>query len=196
MAEASHKARSPGFNYLPLDASKKEIRLLTIRAASKSLNGQLHCSIKHVALFSNPQPKYETISYRWVDKTKGQIVVDGHGIEVPASAEEVLRRMRQRLHDRVVWIDAVCINQSDEVEKGFQVALMGDIYSTTWQNLIWLGEDDGSARDAIKALDDLLNNDDRKARASKSTSHILGDATAKKEPPDWIWPVFAIYRLK
>lgn len=48
--------------------------------------------------------------------------------------------MRGLQDERVLWVDAVCINQSDEVEKSNQVRLMTKIYRTTWRGLAWLGE--------------------------------------------------------
>lgn len=45
------------------------------------------------------------------------------------------------LHEeRVLWIDSLCINQSDGIEKTYQVGLMTEIYRNTWRGLSWLGE--------------------------------------------------------
>lgn len=38
-----------------------------------------------------------------------------------------------------VWIDAICINQVDNVEKDAQIALMTQIYSKAERTLVWLG---------------------------------------------------------
>lgn len=43
------------------------------------------------------------------------------------------------MYDISMWIDAICINQTDLDEKGYQVELMGDIYSKASHVLIWLG---------------------------------------------------------
>jgi hypothetical protein len=40
----------------------------------------------------------------------------------------------------VLWIDAICINQEDDKERGHQVAIMRDVYSRAIEVLIWLGE--------------------------------------------------------
>lgn len=40
---------------------------------------------------------------------------------------------------RVLWIDAICINQADMQERSRQVTMMGDIYTLTAQNLVFLG---------------------------------------------------------
>lgn len=38
-----------------------------------------------------------------------------------------------------LWIDAVCINQADEVEKSWQVQQMWTIYNSTEYMATWLG---------------------------------------------------------
>lgn len=49
--------------------------------------------------------------------------------------------LRFRLPDRVrlLWIDAVCINQHDQDEKSRQIPFMGQIYSGAFRVLVWLG---------------------------------------------------------
>jgi hypothetical protein len=64
--------------------------------------------------------------------------------EVHATAEKAIRRVRQASSPRVIWIDGVCINQADLDERGQQVAIMGDVYSRTKRNIIWLGDSDDS----------------------------------------------------
>ena len=43
---------------------------------------------------------------------------------------------------RIIWVDAVCINQADPEEKTLQVTMMNLIYSRAEEVMIWLGEDD------------------------------------------------------
>jgi hypothetical protein len=40
----------------------------------------------------------------------------------------------------ILWVDAICINQEDDVEKSSQVILMRDIYQAAEETLVWLGE--------------------------------------------------------
>ncbi|CAN9182088.1 unnamed protein product [Alternaria alternata] len=40
---------------------------------------------------------------------------------------------------RILWIDAVCIDQGHDKEKGHQVQQMGDIYRTAERVIVWLG---------------------------------------------------------
>lgn len=53
----------------------------------------------------------------------------------------MLRYLRPSRGERVVWVDAICINQKDSKERGEQVAKMGRIYSQCFQVVIWLGDD-------------------------------------------------------
>ena len=53
-----------------------------------------------------------------------------------------------------IWVDAICINQNDDVEKSWQVAMMWDIYQKAETVRVWLG----SAADASNHLMDVMNN--------------------------------------
>jgi Heterokaryon incompatibility protein (HET) len=66
--------------------------------------------------------------------------VDGHPFQVTISLESVLAHFRRPSRARVIWADAICINQSDDVEKTSQVNLMHDIYQSAEQCLVWLGD--------------------------------------------------------
>lgn len=87
-------------------------------------------------------PVYETISYVWGDgKVRKPIVVNGSRIEVTVNLFSALRRFRRPDTPRVLWADAVCIDQGDKNERSSQVRLMGRVYEECWQVLIWLGEE-------------------------------------------------------
>lgn len=44
-----------------------------------------------------------------------------------------------RLARLFIWIDAICIDQSDSTEKATQVPLMSEIYRQALQVNVWLG---------------------------------------------------------
>jgi hypothetical protein len=145
-------ADSP-YVYDPLDSSKSEIRVLIVRAGTNDQS--IETTLQRISL---DQPRsYETISYVWGDARKrNSITVDGKTLDVPASAERAIRRMRTD-EDRTIWIDAVCINQQDLREREQQVALMGDVYRKTVRNLVWLGPSLDSTAAAIEAMDAMWN---------------------------------------
>ena len=100
--------RSP--QYAILDRCRKEIRLLRIKAGRGCQ--RLRCELEHAFLDSSPIPQYETISYCWGNpKKKTRIALNGRRVEVTASSKAALRCMRLTTADRIVWIDAICINQ-------------------------------------------------------------------------------------
>jgi hypothetical protein len=51
------------------------------------------------------------------------------------------RRLRLPVLSRYLWIDQLCIDQDNNVEKGPQIQLMGDIYRNAERVVIWLGVD-------------------------------------------------------
>nr|OQO29743.1 hypothetical protein B0A51_02290 [Rachicladosporium sp. CCFEE 5018] len=141
--------------YRPLDHSRKEIRLLVVQPRRD--DELLRCSFDYAVLASPERPQYETISYVWADETKrGDIEVDGTLISVPLSALVALRCIRRLDIERVVWIDAVCINQGDNDERGLQVAMMADIYMGGICNLAILdGDEFGQGDLAARAIEQI-----------------------------------------
>jgi hypothetical protein len=68
---------------------------------------------------------------------------------VTANLEAALRNIRSLTARPLVWADAVCINQSDLVERAQQVSIMQKIYSMSMQTLIWLGDADADSNMAM-----------------------------------------------
>ena len=50
------------------------------------------------------------------------------------------------------WIDAICINQEDDLEKSSQVALMGEIYKEAANAIVWLGSTYDKWEDPVLTL--------------------------------------------
>lgn len=63
-----------------------------------------------------------------------------------------LLHLRNRFFERILWVDAVCINQDDDGEKGLQVQSMGEIYASANGVVVWLGE---AADDSDNAFEEL-----------------------------------------
>ncbi|KAF4616233.1 hypothetical protein G7Y89_g15171 [Cudoniella acicularis] len=88
---------------------------------------------------------YEALSYTWAMedgncRRSSQIRCDGSKIWVTKNCELALRYLRKKDLNRVLWVDAICINQKDNKERGHQVGLMRNVYSKATGVLIWLGE--------------------------------------------------------
>jgi hypothetical protein len=67
-------------------------------------------------------------------------MINGSKMTVTKNAYLALWDLCYREKDRILWIDALCINQNDDKEQGEQVQQMGSIYSKAKRVIIWLGE--------------------------------------------------------
>jgi hypothetical protein len=67
-------------------------------------------------------------------------------LEVTRNLYTALQYLRDRVLLRLIWIDAVCINQEDLKERADQVQLMARLYSHAIRMIVWPGEEiDGSS---------------------------------------------------
>lgn len=132
--------------YRPLDPKRSEIRVLTLLPSSKPID-PIHCSLKHVSLDDKPQ--FEALSYVWgPPNPKHDIFLDGAKFTVTPSLHAALTALRHRKKPRIVWADAICINQNDDDDKAYQVPLMGRLYTEATRTVIWFG----ASNDDIDAL--------------------------------------------
>ena len=133
------------FNYKPLPEGNGEwIRILRLFA------GKAEDSIVCELLLTNLRrshfrktPKYEAVSYVWGDPNRVQeITCEGLPLFITINLYQALRRFRCHDQSRLLWADGICIDQQNDVEKGNQVSMMGQIYEQSNCTLIWLGEVD------------------------------------------------------
>ncbi|KAJ4351345.1 uncharacterized protein N0V89_006685 [Didymosphaeria variabile] len=112
-----------------------------VHLASGEHNDAIVCTLDYFDTRS--PPTYEALSYVWGDpKITAPIDVNGHTLQVTTNLEVALRHLRLPKEDRVLWIDAIVINQLDLAERAQQVALMGDVYSKAASVRVWLGPAD------------------------------------------------------
>ncbi|TRX92821.1 hypothetical protein FHL15_006227 [Xylaria flabelliformis] len=76
---------------------------------------------------------------------------NGH-LLVTANLHAALLHLRGRLVERILWIDAICINQTNNYEKGQQVQLMAKIYAKANRVIAWLGEAPDNNNQALEAI--------------------------------------------
>lgn len=129
--------------YRPLNSNGKEIRLLRLLPGIG--DDRVACELYPVSLDEHA-PAYEALSYTWGKASETEMMLlDGWPFQATGSLESALTRLRYEDKARLLWVDALCINQADLKERSEQVALMGEIYSRTQQCLIWLGKLDDVA---------------------------------------------------
>ncbi|KAM3417694.1 hypothetical protein BST61_g5929 [Cercospora zeina] len=127
--------------YRPLRSDLQQFRVLIILPGLGA--EELHCHLRIASLQHDVLPQYETISYAWGDRNqRSSITINNVTLNVPYSTKAALHRMRLAREERVVWIDAICINQNDLSERGAQVSIMATIYMYGTGNLVFLGDDE------------------------------------------------------
>ncbi len=143
-------------SYTPLVTTAREFRLfiLTSGDEDESIDG----AILHVSL--DDHPSYEALSYTWGNKDSlHPINVDGCTFMVTRNLLAALKRLRLPDQDRYLWVDAICINQSDIPERNHQVTQMHRMYHLAECVVIWLGEHSEDSRLAIHQLEMISNSD-------------------------------------
>ena len=115
-------------------------------------------------------PEFVALSYCWgSNETPATISCDGKELEVTPNCDAALRRMRmkgRRACVTPIWVDAICIDQSNVEERNQQVTMMGDIYSTAREVRVWLGEGTPMSDHALGYM--------KKCQWEMFASHILG----------------------
>ncbi|KAI1439857.1 heterokaryon incompatibility protein-domain-containing protein [Annulohypoxylon stygium] len=95
---------------------------------------------------------FEAISYVWGSDTKDQVItVDGSPLPITSNLRDSLRQVRLPDKPRQIWADSICIDQTNNAEKGQQVAAMGRIYQTSECTLICLRCEEEFRQHAINA---------------------------------------------
>lgn len=150
------KASCPSFNmvnmyrYEPL-SDPRAIRLIMLRKSLDN-NAPLSCSIVETML--DEPTNYYALSYTWGTEAPSEamsIFPAGDSNTAGTSAQVILltpncaaalKILRKRLGDTDVgvWVDSVCINQSNFAEKNVQVTMMADIYSLAKSVVVWVGQ--------------------------------------------------------
>ncbi|KAH7380875.1 heterokaryon incompatibility protein-domain-containing protein [Cadophora sp. MPI-SDFR-AT-0126] len=123
--------------FVPLDHG--QIRLLRIQPGT----GQdIICDLQVVALTSCAQ-NYEALSYTWGSQILDfDIIIGEEPYSVTSNLYGALKQLRHADGSaRIVWVDAICINQKDPKERTTQVNMMADIYLNAGLVIMWLGEE-------------------------------------------------------
>lgn len=127
--------------FKPLAENRKEIRLVVL-LPSDVPEASIQCELKTVSLLSNPT--YEALSWAWGNPSETEVILlNGHQWWAPVNLVAGLKNLRYSDRTRLLWVDALCINQSSQEEalreRGQQVKLMKFIYSFTSHVIVWMG---------------------------------------------------------
>ena len=131
------------------DLATGRIRLLTLHPSTNS-EDRIRCTLNEVSL--DDKPEYEALSYAWgLPEDVKEILVNGRIVTVRVNLYQALVHLRKD-KDRALWIDALCINQQNTLERNHQVKQMGRVYENTWRVLAWLGVEKDGSDEAMRCI--------------------------------------------
>lgn len=140
--------------YPPLDKSSSKIRLIHLQPRSR--NNNIICRLCIVDLDAD-NLKYEALSYEWGETNISRsILLNGKEFSVRENLWSALTYLRHDEVERVLWIDAICIDQSDKGERNHQVGLMAQVYSRASRVVVWLGKDGQEDFTRVASFIDML----------------------------------------
>ncbi|KAM7192137.1 Heterokaryon incompatibility protein (HET) domain containing protein [Naviculisporaceae sp. PSN 640] len=133
--------------YLPLDPENREIRLVRLRLpeAESALAAETDADIitldlRHVSM--NDGVPYGAVSYVWGSSVASDLIeirVNDQTHLVGKNLHAALTEFRRQKVSGWLWIDAICIHQSDQEEKSWHVDRMRDVFQEAELVHIWLG---------------------------------------------------------
>ncbi|KAK4450885.1 heterokaryon incompatibility protein-domain-containing protein [Podospora aff. communis PSN243] len=117
----------------------REIRLVLIHPGDWA--DDIRCSLTAHSPDGASLPEYSALSYAWGASNTTEIVtLEDEALPVTVSLANALRFLRHSISPTRMWIDALCINQRDPIERSRQVELMRDNYSSCGDVTVFLGD--------------------------------------------------------
>ncbi|EKJ70029.1 hypothetical protein FPSE_09766 [Fusarium pseudograminearum CS3096] len=105
-------------------------------------------------------PYYQALSYCWGDQLSPDSIIlkeriwsdEGGNLDIRRNLASALRQLRHPKEERIIWCDAICINQQDLAERSSQVRRMSKIYRLANRVIIWLGPETSWSTVAMDTL--------------------------------------------
>jgi hypothetical protein len=176
-----------------VDAAHQGFRIAIVEPAV-DFEAPICCSLIEVTVAAHP--KYDAISYVWGDPgSQASISVENSSLNVTLNLELALRYIRLKDEKRLIWADAICIDQSNIEERGQQVQLMKDIYTLCTRDLIWLGDpgEQNDVEQGIEALTRMQSLDYRRRGDQVAFNKKISDEELGTDVDSSIW--LSIYEI-
>lgn len=160
------------YEHSPLRLDRREIRVLKIKAGG--FKDDIVMGLETRNLDDPGVYTWDALSYCWGDDDSLHFSsIDNRMIYYKETLAKIIRQLRHETVDRIVWIDALCINQESDAEKTRQMRFMRDIYGKAMMTIVYLGPETG---ESTRVLNHLLSN------SSKVQSTLVGGNL----DPDWM----------
>lgn len=121
------------FTYDALDLSFDKFRL--IRVLPELQHGCISCELTH----ASTSVPYRALSYTWGPRSgQENILINGKSLRIRRNLWNFLRVARQEYSQVWFWIDAICIDQNNVLERNHHVRQMAKIYRRSLETIVWL----------------------------------------------------------
>lgn len=161
------------YKYIPLDG-RHEIRLFTFDRPPRTAlvttlvktGDEIAGSLRTISLEDAHHPAYIALSYTWGSPfpptstessvtAEYRIICDGQNLQIQQNLFAALITLQNLYPTISVWIDAICVNQRNDLERNAQVSIMGDIYAQADEVFAWLGPSDEDCEVAVRVMEDI-----------------------------------------
>ncbi|KAF5253436.1 hypothetical protein FANTH_1671 [Fusarium anthophilum] len=127
-------------NLLGANESMNEIRLIVLEP-SDEWSAPVRCKLLVTSLKVNCPPYEIVYSSQATSRETSIVFLDEHQVLVPVPLESALRKLRQSNMPLVLWVDALCLIQQDELGCRCGIAELRTIYSRCQKVNIWLNHE-------------------------------------------------------
>jgi hypothetical protein len=133
---------SPGHYYRYTSLPPNSFRFAHLLPGAENDAIQIWLELKVVRQEDDPTaPQWEALSWLWGAYGDFRtIVVNGQDFKITRNLFIALRHLRQRKSARLLWVDALCINQEDLAERSSQISQMAFLFHRARRVIAWLGE--------------------------------------------------------
>ena len=177
-------------------AEKKPIRVLEILPCLEEWTS-VRGAIVHTTLEDAP-PRYIALSYEWgapAPEAPGtgwrhkmvrglEMTVNGFGVQLRPNLLRLLRLLRSRNEESqpAIWVDAICINQSNADEKGHQVSIIGEIFANASDVIVGLNDSAGLAEKGVEYLNRIAAAANTTRNQAHEHEQVMSETLALLEP--------------
>lgn len=182
------------YSAVPLGEAEEGSRPFRVMELLPSNKGDaLSCRI-YVDTIEQSSQSFKTLSYAWGKGPKSHLIrvvsadVEARrpaALPITETLHTCLVQLRHARKPLRLWVDQICINQEDHVEKGKQVRLMGPIYTTAAQVLVWLGpagQGSDSLMDAWQHVGQAARDWGIESYYTRDRWHLLSPIVRNEEP--------------
>ncbi|KAL4894478.1 heterokaryon incompatibility protein-domain-containing protein [Aspergillus ambiguus] len=185
----------PLFTYRSLPPEPNATRMIHL-LPSHDKNAPIKCKLfdYNLAEARGGQHLYDALSYVWGSEVKSHsITLNGSIFPVTENLHTALLHLRDKRLKRVLWVDAISINQDNTDEKHRQIPLMRTIYALAEHVIVWLGDAEEDGEQALDTFRSLGRGS--KISSSMDTSEENHDACLSLLQRDWFRRIWVLQEV-